>query len=62
MDDTDDLVERLLVLAGGLMEDASTVAVLRESGSVDQRLAVVQQAARDVGALVEAIAVIRRDT
>lgn len=62
MDDSDDLVERLLVLAGGLMEDASAAAVLREGGSVDQRLAVVRQAARDVIALFEATTVIRRNS
>lgn len=62
MDDADDLVERLLVVAGGLMEDASAVAVLLDGGSVDQRVAVVRQAARDVIALIEAMTVIRRDS
>ncbi len=60
MDDTNDLVERLLVLAGGLMEDASSAAVLRDSGSVGQRIAVARQAARDVGTLLEAVDVIQR--
>ncbi|MFM9829755.1 MAG: hypothetical protein ACKVOB_13600 [Sphingomonas sp.] len=60
MDDTDVLVERLLVLAGGLMEDASAAAVLGEGVSVEQREAIVRQAHRDVGALLEAMSVIRR--
>lgn len=60
MDDSDDLVERLLVLAGGLMEDASAVAVLCEDRPLDQRVAVVRQAALDVGALVQAMGVIQR--
>lgn len=60
MEDTDDLVERLLVLAGGLMEDASAVAVLREDRSLDQRVAAVRQAAQDVVALVQTMAVIQR--
>ena len=60
MDDTDDLVERLLMLAGGLMEDASALAVLREDQSLDQRVAIVRRAAQNVVSLVQAMAVIQR--
>lgn len=60
MDDSDDLVERLLAIAGGLMEDASAAGVLCEDRSPDQRMAVVRQAAQVVVALVEAMAVIQR--
>ncbi len=61
MDETEDAVERLCVLIGMIMEDASVVALLPAVDSQpDERLAVLEQASRDIVALAQAGSVIAR--
>jgi hypothetical protein len=49
-----DLVNRLLALAGSIMEDASAVALIDEGASLDERIAPTQEAGRAVQALADA--------
>lgn len=62
MDDaneTIEIVERLCVMIGIIMEDASVTALLTsESENVPTQLAVLERAGRDIIGLVEAASVI----
>ena len=60
MDQTDDLVEHLLAVAGAAMEDASAAALCRRTGIALDRLHTVRVAAEDALKLVAAVEVIQR--
>ena len=61
MDDAQDLIDRLLTLAGIIMEDASAVAlVIENGGDRTARIAATAQAAGDVSALTMAAEVALR--
>ena len=51
--DVDDLVERLCTAAGMIMEDVSTVAIVRDD-DLPARVAAVAVAARDIGTMAAA--------
>ena len=61
MDNAQDLIDRLLTLAGMIMEDASAVAlVIENGGDRTATIAATGQAAKDVSALVMAAEVALR--
>lgn len=60
MDQTDDLVEHLLAVAGAVMEDASAAALCRRTGIVRERLQMVRAATEDASKLIAAVEVIQR--
>ena len=61
MDDAQVLIDRLLTLAGIIMEDSSTVALIIENGGDrTARIAATAQAAKDVSALTMAVEVALR--
>ena len=60
MDERDDLIEQLLVIAAGIMEDASAALVLRDERSVVDRVELAQLAAHDLTAIAGALAVLQR--
>lgn len=61
MDDAQDLIDRLLTLAGMIMEDASAIAlVIENGGDRTARIGTTAQAAKDVSALTMAAEVTLR--
>lgn len=61
MDDDANLIARLLTLAGTIMEDASTVAIVNDgTRSIEQRVAEIAVAAMDIESLARAVELIRR--
>jgi hypothetical protein len=61
MDDCEELVSRLLTLAGAIMEDASAIAIIGEGNlPLAERAAVVSSAAADAGLLAQAAAIALR--
>jgi len=60
MDERVDLIEQLLVIAAGIMEDTSAALVLRDKRHIAERVLLAQHAARDIGAIGDALAVLHR--
>ena len=54
MDEDSELIEHLLARAGALLEDAAAMALLQGERSVAERIAFVQDAARNVTSLANA--------
>ena len=61
MDDAQDLIDRLLTMAGINIEDASAIAQVIENGGVrTAKIAATAQAAKDVSAPMKAVDIISR--
>ena len=54
--ETDDLAERLLTLAGTIMEDVAPRAII--IGDIDERISAVRAAGRDIAVLAEAARIV----
>lgn len=56
MDETEDLIERLLVMAGAMLEDASAVALIASERSRSERLDELMRVNSNVQSLIAAAA------
>jgi hypothetical protein len=62
MDDADDLIERLLAMAGALLEDASVVALIAGERSTAERVSELVRISGHLQALLGAAAAIQQST